>query len=388
MFSVRCGTDWRWVAVGVLGLSAVGLADGGLFVVTGSAADLAQIRQEAVMALEDDAVVYVLRSLYEGTANELAWVMPLPETPTDIVALADSRLFEALDYETRPRFSVGSFRPSGCGCAAAGGGGGGALTQVEASGQAGPYDWAALTSSGADSLLTWLNDHGYDVPASAEDILDGYIDAGMHFLAVQVREEAGLSTEDVREIPPLQFRVATTRRFYPMAISAVSAAADTEVILYVLGEHRAQGANIPTGEIDEASLVADPTSPSMTNYEQLFMARIAELGGLALITESAGYPILTPEDWPEGTFLENSASWFVTRLRTVVPRELMTLDFELEDAATDDYVSNYFYLEDQDQTLTSMALGPVGVLCVCGAWKTYRRRRRRSPTGVGRSGDE
>ena len=361
------------------------LADGGFFYLTGEAADLAQTRQEALLAVHPggNKVTYVVRNLYDGQASEFAWVLPVPNTPTDVVAQDSSALFDGLDAATRPNFMISPTYTGGgvgcaCGCPASGmqAGASSEIVQVEASGQAGIYRWAALTSTGSDALLGWLNANGYSVPAAAGPVLDGYIGQGMHFLAVRVRENTAPTAGGQSEIPPIQFTVATTQRFYPMTISQVSAAAETEVILYVLAAHRSEAANLANGLIDAKALVPDPTSASGTNYEQLFMQKIAELGGLALITEYASSAPVGSVPWADMPADLQGQALFLTRLRTLVPRDRMTQDFEFHDAATDTAVTNFFIVTEPSQA--SAAAGQsLMALAVAGGFCSLMRRSNR-----------
>ncbi len=327
-------------------------------------------------------VTYVLSSDYTGNPSEFAWVVPLPATPTDVVAHETGAVFKALDEATRPTFMISSYGGGGgggCGCAAAGGGGGFLSTngvEVEASGQAGVFEWAALTSTGSGALLDWLDQHAYAVDPDAERILDDYIEQGRHFLAVRVREPAEIRAGGGGwiEIPPLQFTCQTAERFYPMVISQVSAAEDTEVRLYMLAEHRAQAANLWNVTIDPAALTAVPHSDSGTNYEALFMQAIADRGGLALITEYAGTAV---QSWPEAP-QEVQDLPFLTRLRTVIRRGNMTRDFEFEDAPTDDLVSPDFWVSSgPEQTAAQLGGHAAAVLLVFGLFRAAVAPRRR-----------
>jgi hypothetical protein len=170
-------------------------ADGGLlwYQPVTQAGDLAQTRQQAVLALHGDKLTYVIQSVYTGSAHDVVWVLPLPAAPTDVVAHADDRLFKALNAYTRPTFEF-SWPSGGGGCVCMPNGavptGPMGLVQVEASGQTGVYDWAALTSAGSGALMDWLTSHGYAVPASASEVFDTYIQQGMHFLAIRLHETA------------------------------------------------------------------------------------------------------------------------------------------------------------------------------------------------------
>lgn len=366
-------------------------ADGGFIFLEGDAAALAQTRQEVVIAFYRDGAgeaavdnaLYVLRSSYTGTPPQsFVWLVPVPATPTDVVAHQNGALFERLDDLTRPRFFIdtGTNQPAMCGCAANAPGDrdlAGGLVDVEAQGQAGIFDWAALTSTGADALLDWLNANSFAVPDAAAGVLQTYIDQELHFLAIRVAAPAELITDQNGEIaiPPIQFTCQTSRRFYPMVISQISAAEETEVLIYLLAEHRNQAANVPNVLIDEEALAADDDSPSLTNYEQLFTDAIATAGGLALVTEYA-------QHWYGETAWVTAPPAvlelkFLTRLRTVLTPDHMTRDFEFQDAPTDETVYSVFWIEGTEVAGVVAALGmPAALLLVYLGFHTTMKHRR------------
>ena len=362
--------------------------DGGFFyyyyVIEGETADLAQTRQEVLLGVNDPpqgtpGVTYVLRTQYQGSQEEFAWVVPIPDTPTDVVSHDSDDLFVQLDDFTRPRFSVlrRGRGGGGCACGAAGGGGGTAdgVVEVEAAGQAGVFDWTALTSTGSGSLLDWLNDNGFAVPQTAADVLDTYILDGRHFLAIRVREPAELdrnSAGDV-EIPPIQFTCETEERFYPIAISRISAADETEVLVYVYGDHRAEAANLANVVIDPDDVRYMWDSPSKTNYEVLVAQAIAENGGHALITEYAQWVDVV--NWPERPV--DLDATYLTRLRTVIAREDMTLDFAFQRAISDATVDNYFSVGGgtSGDDARAMVGKPLAALLILAAFRRAMSRR-------------
>ncbi len=370
------------------------LADGGFFYLQGESTDLAQTRQEVVIAFHRDAAdtadqaTYVLATRYSGQPGELAWVIPLPATPTDVTAHADNTLFDELDYQAEPYFMVIGPYDGGFGCTCAGpalnaAGEQGGLVTVEASGQAGIFSWAALTSTGSSALLTWLNDKGFALPSQAGDILDDYVQRDMHFLAIRVTEPGQVQSGDRGqiEIPPIQFTCQTSMRFYPMAISRISAADETEVLIYVLADQRAEAANVTNAVIDPDNVAYDATSPSLTNYESLFTARITELGGTALITEFAGpyYGLVYRQDviWPDAPQGVSDLT-YLTRMRTVIARDNMTIDFTFQDAAGDDAVDNVFFIsETDDLAAASLAGPPLAALLIFGLFRSAMLGRRR-----------
>lgn len=332
-------------------------------------------------------VTYVLGSRYQGDPSEFAWVIPVPTTPTGVIAHEDGSIFTDLDEATKPIFlrSFGVGRPGGgCGCAA--GGGMGVLQDngvaVEASGQAGVFEWAALTSTGSDALLTWLEANGYSVPAEAEDVLDSYIQQGRHFLALRIAEpEQILETGDGRiEIPPIQFTCQTSERYYPMAISQVSAAETTEIRIYVIAEHRAAAANVANVLIDPRAVSQSPGTESGTNYEALVTQATAQHGGRALVTEYAG----PQESWwmssvADGVYPPDALPEpFLTRMRAIVARQDMNVDFELQDAQSDEPVSREFMVTSGSAETSAAAVGePLAALVAFTAFRSLVRRHRK-----------
>ncbi|HUU85730.1 MAG TPA: DUF2330 domain-containing protein [Phycisphaerae bacterium] len=399
----------RWISglMLVYGLAAsVALGDGGYFE-PATVGNLAQTVQKAVIAFHVDAeqgdtlATYVLQSAYEGSAEEFAWVIPVPGTPTNVIAHENDDLLAHLERITAPRLTFVQpydySTPSGgggCFCNAVPGvhieGGGDMLGEdnqgvaIEDRGQAGIFEWVALTSTGSDDLLTWLDENGFAVPEEAEAILNGYIEEDWHFLALRVAEpEESQDSFDEVDIPAIQFTCQTTERVYPMAISQVSAAEEAEVLVYVLAEHRAEAANLGNGVVDRDRVIYDPDGESKTNYEELLVEIVTENDGLALITEYAeGVPggrDYVP--WPEGTDPGVIALPFLTRMRTVIARSDMTIDFEFEDAPEDEAVYENFYITMKRSPDVAGVAGPplVGVLVfgAFGHWaKRWLRKRR------------
>lgn len=393
----------RWIPglVLVYGVAAsVTLADGGYFK-PATVGNLAQTVQRAVIAFHNDdedgsaLVTYVLQSAYEGSAEEFAWVIPVPGTPTNVIAHEDDDLLTNLEYSTAPRITfvepVDMARSSGdggCFCNAVPGvhikGGGGLLgeedqaVQVEDRGRAGIFEWVALTSTGSDDLLTWLDENGFAVPEEAGPILNGYIDQEWHFLALRVAEpeESGESFDEV-DIPPIQFTCQTTERVYPMAISQVSAAEQTEVLIFVLAEHRAEAANLANAVVDPNRVTYDPDGESNTNYEVLIIEIVAANDGLALITEYAeevpdGWHYLP---WPEGTDPGITALPFLTRLRTAIARADMTVDFEFQDAPDDGMVyPEFIVVMERSPNVAGVAGPPLVAVLVFGVFSHWTRR--------------
>ncbi len=358
------------------------------------ATSLAQTRQEVLMAVHDTetterVITYVLRSFYTGDPSTFAWVIPLPVIPTDIVAHEDTKLFEALHAETAPRFIIETSGGGGdwyWGCACGGMAGSqeldsGALVEVEAGGQAGIFEYVVLSSSGGDALLDWLNDNGFAVPTSANEVLQGYIDQEMHFLALRILDPEAVNSQNPREIPPIQFTCGIDRPWYPMVISQISATAETEVLIYLLAATRMQATNATEGTIDGNAIDYDPTAESLTNYETLFMQTLDQLESPAMIVEYAQNVAIDwiGAAWPQAPANLPARAW-LTRLRTVLKPDQMDRDFSFDVSSSSNWVYAVFYIWVSPTELQASLAGPPLGILLCFGLVQWLRRRRTKPT--------
>ena len=83
------------------------------------------------------------------------------------------------------------------------------------------------------------------------------------------------------------------------------------------------------------------------------------------------------DNWPDAPAAALDLT-FLTRMRTVIARENMTLDFSFQDAESDENVSPEFMVQASSAASTASLLGPsLGVLLVFGLFRGAVRRRRR-----------
>lgn len=360
----------RAVTVTVFALVLAALADplfgdGGYFYTEGAA--LAQQRQEVLMAFHEvdgeAHVTYVILSDYTGDAEDFAWVIPIPSAPVgEPVTHESDELFEELNRMTSPKFGhfTGGDLLIGCACSAstaAGADSGGEETRelvtVVREGEAGFYTYQVIAATDSTALTSWLLENGYSVPAGAEDLLNSYVQQFGYFLGLQIRRDAE-ATEGTQTITPVQFTCRTNRKVYPMAISRISAAEETEVVLYTIAEGKQQPVGFQSVIIPEEQVEKMDETESGTNYELLVRQAIAEGGAGTFITEYVGnwrYRDYTEEgeaipgeakvEWPQ-TPETLSADPRLTRMRTLLAPTDMTFDYEFEDALNDaDWNSSY-----------------------------------------------
>lgn len=320
-------------------------ADGGYYFATTELA--VQTRQEALIAWYGDGgeerATYVLMSDYEGSPAAFAWVIPLPgPLEEEVIAHEDDFLFRNLEYRTAPSFRILVEAPAfTCACSAAADAGETSLVEVVRQGQAGILDYVELAAIDATALLDWLQTNGFAVPAGSEAVLDRYVGQGGAFLALRVSREAASGASGAIAIPPIQFTCATSRRSYPMAISAVSAAAESEVVIYTLAATRQQPLDQTVALIDESELLRNSSNPSGTTYEDLVRERITAGGPGTMILEYAADWAEVDDGgslWPQAppALTESGlADLRLTRLRTLLSPAEMTFDYAFTDAPED-----------------------------------------------------
>jgi hypothetical protein len=61
--------------------------------------------------------------------------------------------------------------------------------KIEAKYIVGEYDILILSATESAGLKTWLDENGYKIPASAEEVLQPYIKSNLKFFVVKVNEE-------------------------------------------------------------------------------------------------------------------------------------------------------------------------------------------------------
>ena len=233
-------------------LPATALADGGFLVdpyyeiyETGQ---VAFIRYDSANGVED---LHILPE-FEGNARNFAWIVPVPSLPT--LAESSTQLFYDCARLASP---VYRYRESSWGCE----GSSIAYDTVAENGvdvlesqTVGDYDTMILGADDAavltDSLTAWGFLHE-DNQAAALAVLEGYVADGWYFVTLKIDSTAfdgwpRAVRSDRSEpyypyygwIDPIRITFASESIVYPMRISALSASALSEVVLYVAADHR------------------------------------------------------------------------------------------------------------------------------------------------------
>lgn len=276
------------LAVGVLlALPGEASACGGLFC-DGQVVD--QSGEEILFVYESDgSVTTIVRIEYTGPAEEFAWILPVPELPE--IGVGTATLFDALDRETAPRFTLRTERRGVCrerqcsnpcsegGAICLGDGGSSPpppVAVVDAQ-SVGPYEAVVLSATDATALRRWLTDNGYVIPVGVAAELDHYVALDHRFVALRLRSGSG-----VGEIVPVVLRSSNREPCVPLRLTSIAAVQNMPVQVYVLADRRARPWNW---------LLIEPPYADMRTwnggYRTAVTDAVDDAGGHAFVTDYA-----------------------------------------------------------------------------------------------------
>ncbi|MCB9751503.1 MAG: DUF2330 domain-containing protein [Myxococcales bacterium] len=237
-------------------------------------------RQELLVDFQESSTVLTVSAGFVDASGELAFLLPLASLPDPIVD-GDPELFAALDGRMAPRIYISdpdedSSGGGGIGCAKAGALDGGGGDRGNGAGEVlvldrGETDTYTYVIVGGDSEMTiveWLGDNGFALPADFAAAIDSYAADGWYFLAAKVKPDAASGALAPLE---LSFPAAPPETFsIPLGVAAYSlpAGEDLDVTLYVNAAGGMQPASAEVTSVDANALVAVTASES--NYKELF----------------------------------------------------------------------------------------------------------------------
>lgn len=200
--------------------------------------ELYEDSQVALLEHRDGRETLHILPKYIGEASEFAWVVPVPAQPE--VAASDERLFWDLASLTGPEYrSRDGFLDCSDEIYAVDAGNG---VQILETNDVGPFTTLTLAADDgaalADSLVAW----GYLRPEQEDDVravLQDYAQRDWFFVAMRVREPADEPYHGYYDsVTPVALTFDAAAPVYPMLISRVSAAPQTDVFLYAIADRR------------------------------------------------------------------------------------------------------------------------------------------------------
>ena len=310
-----------------IGLTLPAAACGGFFC-TPAIAPIDQAAEEIVFA-HDSAQGLIemhIEITYEGRSDDFAWILPVPEEPE--LFLSSSEMFTELAALTAPSFrtnfkEVGNCRePISLGCSAEYSmtDSAGNYTDVDVVDQEriGPYETVTLRANSAAELLTWLVDNDYDLPQNVEPLLEVYVAEQSYFVAMRLAADS-----DVGDIEPIGMSYKADKMAIPIQLTAIAAAADMPLRVYVFGDSRAVPESYLHVEINEAAI---DWLGQGSNYYDVVEAAANEADGHAFVTEFAGRSSVSSTGISPELARLAGAYPYLTRMTAVLSPDEMTVD--------------------------------------------------------------
>lgn len=306
----------------VLAMSPGAAGACGGFFCSGVPAD--QAAERIVFTMDDTSITTYVQINYTGSADEFAWVLPMPAVPK--VDTAEMTMFRDLDRLTQPVY-IGP-RPPDClirrmpvpapaaaGVARSDGSG----TTVLASGEVGPFGYHVVTSPDPMDLVQWLRDNKYHINDEMIPLVKQYTDEGLVFLAMKLKP--GTQTTD---ITPVKLTYDARLPTIPLRLTAVAATPDMPVIVWIFAKDQTQSLNYTPITIADSEVKFSPFGGN--DYRQTVVRAVDQAGGRAFVTELAQpTSALRPPSDPNVTLLFQQYP-YLTRHYTRISPEEMTID--------------------------------------------------------------
>ena len=248
-----------------------------------------------------------------GSVGDFAMVIPVPSVlPEESIHVVDPAVFDHLIGYSAARlvsydcedFEVDTADYADSGADGGGGGEEDTATVVEAQYVVGEYNVVILSASESSSLLTWLQNNGYTVPAASAELLAEYIAGGSYFLAAQVRADAGVVDGD--RLSPLQLIYADTGGSLPIRLGTLNSPGAQDLTIFGatdLGAGQLAIANYPPSTIETDCML--PTDTNFGEYvDGVIDAALPTTGEAHWITEYAWDNGNCDPCTPDGTLTE------------------------------------------------------------------------------------
>ncbi len=273
----------------ILGASPA-LGCGGFF--CNQAAPVVQAGEEIVFVVDEttDTIEMHVEVTYDGPSEDFAWIVPVPQTPEILVGT--SALFERLAAVTRPRWLGQTIEDGYCRkrigvcffCVEYAMGESlppmPSVDGASAPVAVGPYETVTLQAPTSDTLMQWLVDFGYDATAVAPELLAPYVQSGSTFVALRLAKG-----NDTGDLVPLVLRYPATRAAVPVTLTALAAADEMPLEVYVLSRGRA----VPESYLHVQRNMAAIDWPSQGSNATTIVEQAAdEAGGHAFATDFHG----------------------------------------------------------------------------------------------------
>ena len=159
--------------------------------------DLYETNQTVLIVYEKGKEDLYIKINYEGESDDFVWIIPTPSLPESEETVDDifNELYEIskpeIKYEgNKELFDFGGYGSSG-----------NKGVEVHSQGIVGVYDFAVLSATGGNNLLSWLEANDYNIPQEARGLIDWYLEKDWFFTAIKInKRESNVKMPDYMSI--------------------------------------------------------------------------------------------------------------------------------------------------------------------------------------------
>ncbi len=204
---------------------------------------------KVVMARHDNKTVITMVNDYQGSPQEFAIVIPVPEVlERDQIHVTEPTIVDHLDAYTAPRLveyhdadpcrppmvlrrQLGAARPEAMSSAPTRHRSLGVT--IEAAYTVGEYDILILSAQESAGLETWLLQNDYRIPTGARPVLASYLQKGMKFFVAKVNLKAHRD-RGATYLRPLQVAFESDAFMLPIRLGMINASGPQELFIFML----------------------------------------------------------------------------------------------------------------------------------------------------------
>jgi hypothetical protein len=159
---------------------------------------------------------------------------------------------------------------------------------IEAKYIVGEYDILILSAKESSGLKTWLDENGYKIPASADEVLEPYIKSNLKFFVVKVNEE------EKKKLPgnflrPIQISFNSPKFMLPIRLGMANADGDQDMLVYAFSKKgRIECTNYRTVSLPTGKNIPLFVQSNFNNfYANLFQHQWSKEGKAVVMLEYA-----------------------------------------------------------------------------------------------------
>jgi len=205
---------------------------------------------QVILVRDGNRTVITMYNDFQGNLKDFAMVVPVPVVlKKSDIKVVSQQIFQTLNDYSKPRLveyydqnpCQVSYREMELKQSLQGSVPGVALrglssrddnkVKIEAKYLVGEYDILILSATESSALKSWLDQNGYKIPASADEVLEPYIKSNLKFFVVKVNENE-LKKLQGNFLRPLQISFNSPKFMLPIRLGMANADGDQDMIVY------------------------------------------------------------------------------------------------------------------------------------------------------------